>query len=153
MTFSQFESRWMDLFLAHKISGFTCFTMEELFLSISVQLDIIKQTEKGANPKSALQTRQALKKVSMDLDIPTVNELFEKMRNDIVHEGKLSGSNFQNKTKSECSAVIADLLNWLDEYTAKVCFFDGYVSRFDRWKAIDIEHGLPSFSCISSDLI
>lgn len=42
---SHFSVRRIRLFLAHWISGLTCFTLEDLFLSIGVQMDIVKQCE------------------------------------------------------------------------------------------------------------
>lgn len=143
--FSSFASRRMDLFLAHWISGLTCFTLEHMALYVGVQMDIVKQCEiklAGNN----MHYFQGMQQASSRYGIAQLGSDYKYMRNDIVHEGKLSGSNFSNKSKAECAQVIAETLNWIDEYIAKVCAINTHVISFDRWVARDIEHGLPAFS-------
>ena len=67
------------------------------------------------------------------------------MRNDIVHEGKLSASNFSNKTKHDCAQVTADLLNWIDKYILSLLYIDSSKVK-ERWKTGAIESGLPAIS-------
>src|SRR5690606_31196812 len=42
---STMAPRQLRLFLSHWISGLTCFSLEDLFLAIGVQMDIVKQCE------------------------------------------------------------------------------------------------------------
>ena len=67
------------------------------------------------------------------------------MRNDIVHEGKLSGSNFSGKTKEDCSLVISDALNWIDNYVWAILSVSQPILN-NRWKPKEIEYGLPALS-------
>lgn len=143
--FSSFSSRRMGLFLAHWISGLTCFTLEDMFLDVGVQMDIVKQCEMQV-AGSSMHYFQGMQQASARYGIAQLGSDYKNMRNDIVHEGKLSGSNFSNKSKAECAQVIADTLNWIDEYIAKVCAINSHVVSFDRWVARDVEHGLPAFS-------
>ena len=38
------------------------------------------------------------------------------MRNDLVHEGTLSGTKFPNKASPECAIAAAAGLSWIDDY-------------------------------------
>ena len=70
------------------------------------------------------------------------------MRNDLVHEGFLSGSNFKNRNKSDCAKVISDSLNWLDEYIlASLNISNEFIGK-PRWHAQGFEDNLPSFSLV-----
>ena len=142
----EFISKRLRLFLAHYLSGLTCFTLEDLFLSLGVQMDLVKQEERRLTGNNGLTYRQGMKSASSRYGITPLNIDYTKMRNDIVHEGVLSGSNFSNKTKSECSAVIVDTLNWVDSYILSMLNLSSKVSSTQRWKVRDVEHGLPSIS-------
>lgn len=142
----EFISKKLRLFLAHYLSGLTCFTLEDLFLSLGVQMDLVKQEERRLTGKSGLNYKQGMKSASSRYGIAPLSIDYSKMRNDIVHEGVLSGTNFSNKTKTECSTVIADTLNWVDKYILSMLNLLSKVNAGQRWKARDIEHGLPSIS-------
>jgi len=143
--FSDFTQRRMELFLSHWVSGLTCFTLEDLFLSIGVQMDIVKQCEIIAVGRD-LHYFQGMEEASNRYAIPKLNSDYKKMRNDIVHEGKLSAVKFAGKSKSECAEVVAHTLNWIDEYIAKISKIDANCSSFSRWKPVDVEKGLPALS-------
>ncbi len=68
------------------------------------------------------------------------------MRNDLVHTGCLSFKKNRDKSKEDCSEIIADTLNWIDIYVVKVLNISTFVSVGHRWKVKDIEYGLPSIS-------
>jgi hypothetical protein len=139
-----FQQRRMRLFLSHWISGLTCFSIEDMFLSVGVQMDIVKQCEIQATGikktyfegMESASTRYGISKLGTD---------YKNMRNDIVHEGRLSGSNFSGRTKGDCAAVTSDALNWIDEYVwsvlSKPCVLQAH-----RWKPRLIEYGLPALS-------
>jgi hypothetical protein len=67
------------------------------------------------------------------------------MHNDIVHEGRLSGSKFSGKTKGECASVTADALNLIDQYVL-AGILPGLPLMGLRWKPELIENGLPMLS-------
>ena len=48
--------------------------------------------------------------------LPSLNPGFRAMRNDLVHEGTLSGSTFPSATSEACAALAAHALNWIDLY-------------------------------------
>jgi len=141
----KFSDRRMELFLSRWISGLTCFTLEDLFLSVGVQMDIIKQCEKLSS-KKRLSYFTGMERASSRYGIAPLCRDYSKMRNDIVHEGKLSGSKFKEKTKSDCSSVIASTLNWIDAYVTKVLSIDNYIETHDRWNSKNLENGLPGIS-------
>jgi hypothetical protein len=97
----------------------------------------------GINPKKA----QGLpgQSASMRYGIPELGTEYKNMRNDIVHEGRLSGSNFSGKTKAQCAAVISDVLNWIDRYVWEVLSKPCQLQS-ERWKPLAVESGLPALS-------
>jgi hypothetical protein len=138
----QFQSRRMRLFLSHWISGLTCFSMEDLFLSVGVQMDIVKQCEIAATG-GPLDYYPGMVAASQRFGIAPLSQDYKAMRNCIVHEGVLSGSKFPNRTKAQCADVIADTLNWIDRYVAAALSLG---AAPDRWLGRDIAAGLPSLT-------
>lgn len=141
---SNFSARRIRLFLSHWISGLTCFTLEDLFLSIGVQMDIVKQCEiqiTGDNKNYF----QGMSSASTRFGIPELSSDYKNMRNDIVHEGKLSGSNFRNKTKQECAQVTTDVLNWVDKYILSILSIN-VIEIDERWKTGAMVAGLPALT-------
>ncbi len=41
---------------------------------------------------------------------------FKNMRNDLIHDGRLSASRFPQKTAADCATVAGEVLNWIDQY-------------------------------------
>jgi hypothetical protein len=145
--FSSSQSHYLRLLMTHWISGLTCYTLEDLFLAICVLLDIVKQIEISISGKQ-LTYAQGMTDSSNRLGISLLQGAVTKMRNDLVHEGRLSGSNFSNRTKSDCAQVIANALNWLDEYLIATLGVSGDVKGMPRWKVNEVEHYLPAFSLV-----
>lgn len=141
---SNFSARRARLLLAHWISGLTCFTLEDLFLSIGVQMDIVKQCEIQATGTSKTYF-EGMCSASARYQLPELSVDYKNMRNDIVHEGKLSGTSFNNKTKSDCAKVTSDALNWVDKYMLSILSIDSSEIA-ERWKARVVESGLPALS-------
>lgn len=140
-----FQARRLRLFLSHWISGLTCFSLEDLFLSIGVQMDIIKQCEIAATGKK-LTYYDGMLSASSRYSIQPLASDYKNMRNDIVHEGVLSGSNFKSKNKEQCAEVVATSLNWIDGYICAVLGLNASPAITPRWKAKQIEGGLPALS-------
>lgn len=138
--------RRLRLQLCHWLSGLTCFTLEDIYLSAGVQMDIVKQLERAATSNTQLTYFQGMTSASTRFSLTALGNDYKAMRNDIVHEGVLSGSNFARKTKGQCSVVVAETLNWLDSYVLAVIGKTNQVSGLSRWKGVDFEHGLPSIS-------
>jgi len=138
--------RRLRLQLCHWLSGLTCFTLEDVYLSAGVQMDIVKQLERITTNNTRLTYFQGMSSASSRYSITQLSSDYKSMRNDIVHEGVLSGANFANKSKGQCAAVIAETLNWLDSYVLAVLGKTSQVSGHPRWNGPDFEHGLPSIS-------
>ena len=108
-------------------------------------MDIVKQRERAATGNYGLTYFQGMTSASTRYSLTALGTDYKNMRNDIVHEGVLSGSNFPNKSKSQCATVIADTLNWLDAYALGVINIPAPPGS-PRWKGKDLETGLPTVS-------
>jgi hypothetical protein len=137
-----FKERRFRLFLSHWISGLTCFSLEDLFLSIGVQMDIVKQCEIAIAGRDLIYY-EGMKEASLRYSLQPLSADYKNMRNDIVHEGVLSGTNFKNRTKEQCAEVVAASLNWIDDYVSAVLSFS---PSQQRWKPKDLETMLPALS-------
>jgi hypothetical protein len=71
---------------------------------------------------------------------------YTRMRNDLVHEGVLSGSRNAGKAKADCAGFVADTLNWIDRYIAAVLGVAPNLGTTARWNGAGIAAGLPNFS-------
>lgn len=121
----------------HWLDCLSCWSLEDLYLSATTVLQVIAATESDRQNKelsfftatSAAANRAGIRALSAD---------FKNMRNAIVHEGQLSGKkHFRGKSKSDCAAVAADALNWIDEYVHAVLGL-GAVDRV-RFSAAQLE--------------
>jgi len=140
---TQFSERRMRLFLSHWISGLTCFSMEDIFLSVGVQMDIVKQCEISATGEK-LDYYPGMVSASTRYHLHQLSQDYKKMRNDVVHEGKLSGANYRNKTKSDCAVVVSSALNWIDNYVCAVLAMRK--PSTPRWNPRVLESSLPALS-------
>ena len=140
------KQRRLRLQLCHWLSGLTCFSLEDVYLSAGVQMDIVKQLERAATNNPQLTYFQGMAAASTHFSLTPLGNDYKAMRNDIVHEGVLSGSHFKGRTKGQCAVVIAEALNWLDSYALAVIGKTNQASGLPRWKGVDFEHGLPSIS-------
>lgn len=139
------NQKYIRLLLFYWISSLTCYRLEDLFLAVCVQFDIVKQSEIAITGKK-LTYLQGMKSASTRLGISPLSNDFKDMRNDLVHEGQLSGSNFLGRSKEDCSKVVADALNWLDKYIIAIVAVNGELVGQPRWNAANFEHFLPAFS-------
>jgi hypothetical protein len=111
-------------------------------------MDIIKQCEIAATGRKLTYYDGMLSASSRYGIQPLAND-YKNMRNDIVHEGVLSGSKFKNKNKEQCSEIVAASLNWIDEYVREVLGLNTSPTITPRWKAKQLEAGLPALSLYS----
>jgi len=140
------KQRRLRLQLCHWLSGLTCFSLEDVYLSAGVQMDIVKQVERVATSTLNLTYFQGMTSASTRFALTPLGSDYKAMRNDLVHEGVLSGSNFSGRAKGQCAVVIAETLNWLDAYVLAVIGKTSQISSLPRWKGVDLERGLPSIS-------
>jgi hypothetical protein len=139
------RERRLRLMLSHWISGLTCFALEDIFLFACVQMDIVKQCEiKRLGDR--LEYFEGMCTASNYYRISSLNKDYTKMRNDLVHEGRLSGPKFRNKSKEDCASVVCDTLNWIDRYVAAALNIGSHFGDVPRWTTLDVLHGLPSIS-------
>jgi hypothetical protein len=107
------------LLVHHWLDGMACWSMEDLVLSTATTLEIIAATAGTV----AATTGQTLTKFNPRLayaatrfSLPPLSSAFRNMRNDLVHQGQLSITNFANKDRDDCAQASADALNWVDQY-------------------------------------
>lgn len=108
-------------------------------------MDIVKQRERASTGNSTLNYLQGMMIASNRYSLSPLGNDYKNIRNDIVHEGVLSGSNFPRKSKSECAAVVAETMNWLDAYVFAVTGIPNPTGS-PRWRGQDLERGLPAVS-------
>src|SRR4051812_32015163 len=59
---------------------------------------------------------QGVTEASNRFGIPVLSTDFRDMRNDLIHDGTLSGHRFIGKTVADCRIVASDVVNWIDAY-------------------------------------
>jgi hypothetical protein len=79
-------------------------------LSATTLLQIIATTEETIQGKD-LSYFDAIKDASTRLGIAQLSRDFKDMRNNLVHEGKLTGGKFGGTSLKDCAMVAADVLN------------------------------------------
>jgi hypothetical protein len=136
------RQRRLNLMLCHWLSGLTCFTLEDIFLNACVQMDVVKQCEMTATGRR-LDFLHGMIEASTRYNVPQLSVDYRNMRNDLVHEGVLSGTNNPHKTKAQCQGYAADTLNWIDRYIGEVLGIGTIVGASPRWSGQQIM--LPSF--------
>ena len=88
-------------------------------LSTTTILEIIAATAKSlaaaqGNQLGTFNLRIAY--AASRFGLPPLPSNFRKMRNDLVHEGTLSGSLFSGKNADDCGVAAAEALDWIDAY-------------------------------------
>lgn len=104
------------ILIHHWLDALACWSFENLYLCATTLLQIIAKTEKQIIGNRSLSLFCAINSASRRAGIDPLSEDFKKMRNDLIHEGKLIGSSFSGKSFEDCCHVVADLLIWFDEY-------------------------------------
>ena len=103
----------------HFLDALAFWSLEDLVLSTTTILEIIAITAK----RTAAAQGQAIGSFNARLafaanrfSLPSLPPDFRNMRNDLVHEGTLSGQNFPHKDVSACGVAVAEALDWIDKY-------------------------------------
>ncbi|MGY2048942.1 hypothetical protein [Methylobacterium sp. JK268] len=107
------------IMIHHLLDGLACWSMEDLCLSTATLLEIIAATAKQAAAAAGTPLQyfsQRIDYAANRFNLAPVSTDFRNMRNDLVHEGTLSGTKFRNKTDHDCAIAAAAALQWIDEY-------------------------------------
>jgi len=102
----------------HWLDALAFWSLEDLVLSTGTVLEVIAATAETASPAGVdVGTfNKNLAYAAQRFGLANLPADFRKMRNDLVHEGVLSGSKFPNKNREECGAAAAEALDWIDSY-------------------------------------
>jgi hypothetical protein len=103
------------LIVHHWLDALSCWSLEDLYLSATTILQIISATEKTKQGVD-LKFFQGVSAASNRFAIPPLSTDFRDMRNDLIHDGTLSGQRFAGKTLADCRVVTSSVLNWIDSY-------------------------------------
>ncbi|MBR0780759.1 hypothetical protein [Bradyrhizobium iriomotense] len=107
------------LLIHHWLDALACWSLEDLYLSATTLLQIIVATEETRQNVNRLSFYDGVTDAANRIGLRVLSTDFKNMRNEIVHGGQLIGSRFRGPGKAECDAVVADVLNWFDEYLHK----------------------------------
>ena len=117
---SAISSNNIEVIIHHWLDSLSCWSLEDQYLSACTILEIIKQNERHRNGNMNQHFYDAIVSASNHYQIAVMSRDWIAMRNDLVHDGKLSASRFQNKNVIQCNSVSKDVLHWLDEYVFAV---------------------------------
>jgi hypothetical protein len=133
------------LLIHHWLDALAYWSLEDLVLSTGTILEIIADTagSLGSSSSAPLTTfKQRIAYAATRFNLAPLPSDFRKMRNDLVHEGTLSGTKFPGKNVQDCTVVAGHTLNWIDEYIfAAMSLGPVQQSRFD--------HGFPGINSFS----
>lgn len=102
----------------HFLDALAFWSLEDLVLSTTTILEIISITAKSlAGPSTQTRTfNQRMNFAASRFNLPPLPSDFRNMRNDLVHEGTLSGTRFPDKDAAQCGIAAAEALDWIDRY-------------------------------------
>ena len=63
--YAHYKQRKLRLQLTHWLSGWTCFSLEDIYLSAGVQMDLIKQVESAVSSKPKLTYFEGMRSASL----------------------------------------------------------------------------------------
>lgn len=160
-----YDNRRLRITFSHWLSALTCFSMEDMATFAFVIMDVVKQCEiaagvtskklwKDGTPKD-LEYFEGMEAAAGRYSLQLLPQDFVRMRNDLLHAGKLSDKNFADKSvpsapvprsKDECAAVLAEVLNWIDRYVLAVLNVALPAGYRDRWDSMVLSAGPPAIS-------
>jgi hypothetical protein len=103
----------------HFLDALAFWSIEDLVLSTTTILEIIAITAKTIGGPLGQQVgsyAQRLTYAANRFALPPVPTDFRDMRNDLVHEGTLSGTGFPGRSAIDCGLATAEALDWIDLY-------------------------------------
>jgi hypothetical protein len=104
------------LLVHHWLDALACWSMEDRYLRATTLLQIIVATEAMRQGKPELRFYPGVTAAAHRIGIRVLSNDFKNMRNELIHDGRLIGTRFPGPDKDACAGVLADLLNWFDEY-------------------------------------
>ena len=111
------QTEKVRLLVHHWLDSLSCWSLEDLYLSATTVLQTIAATEKRKAPIAHKPSfYKYVRAAAVRYGLPVLSHDFKDMRNDLIHDGTLSGTTFQNKTADDGRAVAIDVLNWIDGY-------------------------------------
>lgn len=102
----------------HFLDALAFWSLEDLVLSTTTILEIIAVTAKSqASPGTQINNfNDRMIFAASRFNLPILPPDFRNMRNDLIHEGTLSGTRFQDKDATACGIAAAEALDWIDRY-------------------------------------
>lgn len=131
------------LLVHHWLDALACWSMEDLYLSATTLLQVIVATEATRQGKKDLPFYDGVEAAANSMGIRSLSADFKNMRNELIHDGQLIGRRFAGPDKHACAVVVADVLNWLDEYLHKALALGNV--RKTRFRTADFM-GLNAYS-------
>jgi hypothetical protein len=107
------------LLVHHWLDALAFWSLEDLTLSTTTILEIIAATSKAIAALQGTNLANFNDRIAFAasrFNLPTFPRDFRDMRNDLVHEGTLSGTRFPSKDINDCAAAAAAALTWIDSY-------------------------------------
>ena len=108
----------MRLISHHFLDALAFWSLEDLVLSTTTILEIIAATAKSqTSPNTPIRNfNEQMKFAASRFNLPILPPDFRNMRNDLIHEGTLSGTRFPDKDATACGIAAAEALDWIDSY-------------------------------------
>lgn len=111
------QTEKVRLLVHHWLDSLSCWSLEDLYLSATTVLQTIAATEKRKAPIAHRPSfYKYVRAAAVRYGLPVLSHDFKDMRNDLIHDGTLSGTTFQNKSADDGRAVAIVVLNWIDRY-------------------------------------
>lgn len=104
------------LLVHHWLDALGCWSMEDLYLSATTLLQVIVASEATKQGLPDLPYYKGVEAAANRMGIRVLGPDFKDMRNELIHDGQLIGRRFAGPAKADCARVVADVLNWFDEY-------------------------------------
>lgn len=120
----------------HFLDALAFWSLEDLVLSTTTILEIIAATAESisaaqGNKLGSFNLRIAY--AASRFSLPPLPSDFRNMRNDLVHEGTLSGTRFSGKNADDCGGAAAEALDWINVYLfAALNFGAPPIARFAK---------------------
>ena len=131
----------------HFLDALAFWSIEDLVLSTTTMLEIVAATASTVGTPLGAQVGnygQRLVYAATRFGLPPVPTDFRVIRNDLVHEGTLSGTGFPGKTADDCGLATAEALDWIDRYVFAAMGMGQPVST--RFASAGGFRGMNSFS-------
>jgi hypothetical protein len=132
----------VDVMCHHLLNVLSAWCLEDAYLSACTVMELIKWTERRAIGQSKLHLYEAVAGAAKRANLAAPPRDFTKMRNDLIHDGRLAATDFSGKTKHDCADLTAEVLSWIDEFVRKLMGLAPMQRRFES----ALLRGLPSFT-------